>query len=418
MSKSLERLKKLLNNHLVTIRIYPRLLKKLYSTILTSHIFQQAVINIKAIELRDFIYVSEDQLYMLKTILTTRTVPNLVEITFVNCKFNHDVMEWFNQMTSEFGCEVYDEQRLGNNADIPSKIAKIDSYDEITFDDAICFGNLNNGLLNKNTYISADSVPDISDIPAQSHIISSLLKVAFVNCHFDQDAINKLCIIMTKLQNLKSFTFCPEWKCSLSYADRILPSLLHSTSTVAPDIEEIKLEDCPLGYYSQKLLLWHQAGECMVQHGISVPKPKHLKMADCNLDKFQVSCSCFEIKDFQNSFGGDSEIQLSHAEKCDSETIWKFDVLNTCSCNWLNLLTIDLSDNKFGERGAEALAKALESSQSLQLIKLSFCSLNTKGCSFIFNMAASKLLALPLQAEVIFIISLKCAISLSCCKLT
>ena len=403
-SRNLERLSKLFKDHLVSIRIYPVVLK-MFWPLLTRHLFQKALINVTSIELRDFKYFAQDQLDMLKRILNIETVPKLVSMKFVNCKFSYDAMEWFNQMNCEFCQELCDKQNLSMNMDIPCKVARVDTDEEISFDEAICIDHPCSGTPNENLFAWPDF--EITERPNQIRLLSKLLKLAFVNCHFDEEALSKLCEVMQRLQHLKSFTFWPEWKCSLSFGDRILPSMLQVPTfcelamETTPNIMDIEIEDCPLGYYSQKLLLWHQAGECTLQHGILVPKLKHLKLVDCSIENFRVSCSCCEIKDFHSSLDGDSRDKLCHTEKCNSVYVWKFDTPSTCSCNWLNLVSINLSDNKLGEKGAEALAKALKHSQSLQLVNLAYCSLNTKGCSFIFNLATGKLVVMLCTISVI-----------------
>ena len=409
LSTNLERLSKLFKDHLISIRIYPAVLKK-FSTLLTRYFFQKALRNVTSIELRDFKYFAQDQLDILKNILNIETVPELVSMKFVNCKFSYDAMEWFNQMNCEFCQEIYDRQNFSRNMDIPCKVARVDFDEEISFDEAICIDNPSNGTSSENLFAWPDC--ETTERPDQIHVVSKLLNLAFVNCHFDEEALSKFCEVIQRLQHLKSFTFWPEWKCSLSFGDRILPSMLQVPKFyklamgIRPDIMEIEIEDCPLGYYSQKLLLWHQAGECTLQHGILVPKLKHLKLVDCNVENFRVSCSCFEVKDFHSSLDGESREGLCHMEKCNSVYVWKFDAPSTCSCNWLNLVSINLSDNKLGEKGAEALAKALENSLSLQLINLAFCSLNTKGCSFIFNLANGKLIVLLCAINVIVVVLL------------
>ena len=394
ISKNLERLKQLFKRNLTNIRIYPRILQNLKFTLSKSSLFQQALANLEGIELRDFKYISDQQLVLLREILNRRTIPNLMAIKFINCKFNTDVMEWFNGMIAEF-CTVGEEER-NDDDEIPMKKAKIDNDTEISFDEAICMG-YNSLSKNNNVHGLNDCISEFQDIYEDEKVISDFAKVAFVNCHFDENATNELCKVVQKMPKLKSFTFFPEWKHNVKCADKILPSMLEQTHLQklsskmlkSPEVEEIMLEDCPLGFYSQKLLLWHQIGECTVQHGVFVPKPKKLKMADCNVDKFRSKCCCIEIQDFKDDLSND---EFDHTEKCDKTNVWFFDAAKTCSCNWLNLISIDLSENKLKVAGASALAKALECASFLQTIKLSFCSLDTQACNFIFSMTASKII--------------------------
>lgn len=417
---NLDRLKELFQNQLTTIRMSPRVLKNLHFTMSESCFFQQFMISIEGIELRDFKYFKEDELEMLNLILQKRIIPKLSKITFVNCKFNSCIMKWFGELTDKFSIanrsENYLKTNYGNklqkkqwrhkenqsmnekvnHQDVPFKKAKFDENRDISFDEVICFNKPKDILKIDDDLDNSDHCFDLEDLYDPMQNISSITQLGFVNCHFDQEAVYELCCVVQKMSLLKSFTFCPEWKHNLNCADRILPSMFEQSQysrkntkleKVFPVIEEIKIESCPLGFYSQKLLLWHQKGECITQHGVCVPKPKHLKITDCDLKMFWATCSCHETED---GITDDSKREFTNANKCDGDFIWNFEAQKFCSCNWVNLVTVDFSENKIGMKGAAGLAQALETACSLESIKLSECFLDTKGCSIIFDMAAGK----------------------------
>lgn len=430
MSRNLGRLQKLLQAQLTTIRLYPRLLKNLHWIFSESSFFEDTLVNIKGVELRDFKYFKKDELAMISLILNKRIVPKLSAITFINCKFNVEIMEWFSQLIDKIGMadnichqsrsqqssdgsematkkskkraanetlmKINANKEEGDETGIPWKKQKVEENRDISLDEAICFDHFYSSYLEESNQSVSDTSTDSTELYGESLTISSLTKLSFLNCHFDQEAVNELCGMVQKMPLLKSFTFCPEWKHSLKCADKILPSILEqshfkesSLVFASSGIEEIKIENCPLGYNSQKLLLWHPHGECTVQYGVCVPNPKHLKMADCNLKTFRVACTCTEIEDFKYNRRDVLLKEFSHTDKCDTN-IWSFDPLLNCTCNWLNLISLDLSENMLQTKGARSLAKALESTPVIQSIKLSDCAIDTLGCQFIFNLAVGK----------------------------
>ena len=120
---------KLLQAQLTTIRLYPRLLKNLHWIFSESSFFEDTLVNIKGVELRDFKYFKKDELAMISLILNKRIVPKLSAITFINCKFNVEIMEWFSQLIDKIGmadniCHQSRSQQSSDGSEMATKKSK------------------------------------------------------------------------------------------------------------------------------------------------------------------------------------------------------------------------------------------------------------------------------------------------------
>ena len=345
---------------------------------------QSSTSKVNHIELRDFMSFKQCHISCVRNVLCTKFFPDLKGLTFLNCKFGALSMENFHELllddhtknrtitSNELKRERKIEPQEPVEEDSFATPKKQQKFNE-TFDGATY--SINHSV--RETYPSCDlrnsTKSEIRYSNKDGKVAPCITSLSLRNCHASTEAMDILCDIVNKLPRLTSFALSPEWRLLIRESDEIIKAILLNPAN-NNCIESIILENCMPGCQSKRLLLWHKREQCSKQNTTAVPKPRTLKLIDCNLNSSQIPC--------HNSISF-----AEHGLSNSTEFRWCFDSELNCACNWSDLITLDLSENKFGSTDAEALAQALKFSLILKSIKLADCGMDTSGCSFIFKMA-------------------------------